>query len=65
LVNEIALQDGDHPQLLSGDDYKLNTWLLKQPEPLHPVTVRFFVMYQIEAILDAKIKEMTPLNDKC
>ena len=63
LVNEIALQDGDHPQLLSGDDYKLNTWLLKQPDPLHPITVRY-VLYQIEAMLDAKIKEMTPLNDK-
>lgn len=63
LVNEVAMQDGDHPQMLSGDDYKLNTWFLKQPEPLHPVTVRY-VLYQIDALLDARIKELTPLNDK-
>lgn len=63
LVNEIMLQDGDHPQMLSGDDYKLNTWMLKQPDPLHPITVRF-VLYQIETLLDNRIKDLTPLNDK-
>lgn len=62
LLNEITLQDGDHQQMVSGDDYKLNTWILKQPEPMHPVTIRFF-LYQVERILEQRIKDMTPTND--
>lgn len=63
LLNEITLQDADQPTSVSGDDYKLNTWILKQPEAMHPVTVRFF-LYQVERILETRLKELTPLNDK-
>lgn len=62
LLNEVTLQDADLPEAVSGDDYKLNTWILKQPEAMHPVTVRFF-LYQVERLLEAKIKELTPTND--
>ncbi len=62
LVNEIILQDGDHPRLLSGDDYKLNTWLLKQPEPLHPVAVRY-TLYQIYSLLEEYVGELAPKNE--
>lgn len=63
LVNEIVLQDSDHPQKVSGDDYKLNTWLLKQNEAIHPVSIRY-VLYEIDALLEEKVKELTPKNDK-
>ena len=62
LVNEIMLQDGDHPQLLSGDDYKINTFLLKSPDPLHPITVRY-ILYQLDWLLDMQIKDLAPKND--
>lgn len=63
LVNEIVLQDGDHAQLLSGDNYKLNTWLLKEPEPLHPVAIRF-ALYQIDGLLEKRVKDLAPVNEK-
>ncbi len=63
LVNEITLQDYDHPQRVSGDEYKLNTWMLKQTDPLHPVAVRYF-LYHIDFLLNEKVKEMTPVNDR-
>ncbi len=63
LVNEIIMQDGDHANMLSGDEYKLNTWILKQPEALHPVAVRY-ALYQIESLLEQQIKEMAPVNQK-
>lgn len=63
LINEIVLQDHDAKNNLSGDDYKLNTWILKQPEPLHPVTVRY-VLYEIDHLLDVRIKSLATLNDK-
>ncbi|OWY22266.1 hypothetical protein C7N43_02320 [Sphingobacteriales bacterium UPWRP_1] len=63
LLNEIVLQDYDHPQKLSGDDYKLNTWMLKQTEPLHPVAIRY-MLYHIDYLLEQRINALTPLNDK-
>ncbi len=63
VVNEIVLQDGDHPQMLSGDDHKLNTFMLRTPEPLHPITVRF-LLYEIDALLDQKVKDLSPKNEK-
>jgi len=63
LVNEIVLQDGDHDQFVSGDEYKLNTWLLKFPEPLHPVSIRY-VLYEIDALLDNLIKSLSPVNER-
>ncbi len=63
VVNEIVLQDGDHPELLSGDDYKLNTWMLKSSEPMHPVTVRY-MLYEIDNLLTGKLKELNPKNEK-
>ncbi|HRI26837.1 MAG TPA: tubulin-like doman-containing protein [Chitinophagales bacterium] len=63
LLNEIVLQDFDHPQKLSGDDYKLNTWMLKKTDPLHPVAVRYF-FYHIDFLLHQKIQELTPLNER-
>jgi len=63
LVNEITLQDYDHPQRVSGDEYKLNTWMLKQTDPLHPVAVRH-LLYHLDYLLNQQLQEMTPANDR-
>ena len=63
LINEIVLQDGDHPQLLSGDNYKINTWLLKEPEPLNPIAIRH-LLYETDFLLDERIKSLAPVNEK-
>lgn len=63
LVNEIMLQDGDHPQKVSGEPHKLNTWLLQSPDALNPVAVRY-MLYEIDFLLEERIKELAPINDR-
>ncbi len=63
IVNQALWYDCDVPGHMLGNDYQLNTWLLGQPAPLHPVAVRF-VLYQIHQLLQAQVKSLTETNKK-
>lgn len=61
LVHRMINQDCDNPDQLTGEDCRLNTWLLGKPEPLHPVAVRY-TLYGIALELDRRIAELAPTN---
>jgi hypothetical protein len=63
LLNQVLLQDCDAPTGMQGQDYRLNTWLLGKPEPLHPVAVRY-VLYQLVLALDERVRGLTVENEQ-
>ncbi len=40
LVYGIIEEDADKPGSVSGEDYRLNTWVLRKTNPVHPVALR-------------------------
>lgn len=62
IVNQMVMQDCDIPGNKGGQDYRLNTWILGQPEPLHPVAVRHF-LFSVQKELDFKIQALAPQNE--
>jgi hypothetical protein len=57
LANRILYSDNDQPSALSGHDSRLNTWLLKRPEPIHPVGVRSF-LYLLDQELERRLQKL-------
>jgi hypothetical protein len=63
LLNQVLLQDCDAPSGMQGQDYRLNTWILGKPEPLHPVAARY-VLYQLSIALDERVRALTAENEQ-
>ena len=63
LLNQVLLQDCDAPNGMQGQDYRLNTWLLGKPEPLHPVAARY-VLYQLALALDERVRGLAVENEQ-
>ncbi len=59
---QVYMQDCDQLRFADDKDYKLNTWFLKRDQAVHPVTVRY-ILYQILARLEERIKELTTDNN--
>ncbi len=62
LINQIVTRDCDERGCSGGQEYRLNTWMLSKPEPLHPVAVRY-VLYQIHLELNARLNELRVRNE--
>ena len=63
LLNQVLLQDADAPSGTQGQDFRLNTWLLGKPDPLHPVAVRY-VLYQLSMALDERVRALSAANEQ-
>lgn len=59
IVNRVLFQDADEPAAVSGEECRLNSWILKMPEALHPVAVRYF-LYSLCNDLDEKLQSLAP-----
>lgn len=62
IVSEVVAQDCDRPTAVRGEAYRLNTWLLAAPDPLHPVAVRY-VLYGLWQRLEDEVRELTAQNE--
>jgi len=63
VLNQV-LKEGCNKARLTGDeDFRLNAWILKRKEPLHPVAVRYF-LYQVKNIIDDKILRLNNDNKR-
>lgn len=63
LLNQVLLQDCDAPNGMQGQDYRLNTWMLGKPDPLHPVAARY-VLYQLSIALDERVRGLAAENEQ-
>ncbi len=64
VVNQVIGEDCHAPGGSGGDDdFRLNVWMLRRPEPLHPVAVRY-LLYQTEDILNKQIASLSAENAK-
>lgn len=63
IVNRVLFQDADEFKAMKGEDCRLNTWVLGQPEALHPVGVRYF-LYNLFVQLDKRVKSLTTINQE-
>lgn len=62
LIQRVLGEDCRMANCLGGDeDYRLNVWMMKRSEPLHPVAVRY-MLYQIEDQLALKVKTLQATN---
>ncbi len=62
LVNDIIGSDCQAVDCLGGDEpYQLNRWMLREPEPVHPVAVRY-MLYQLEMELESKEQDLAAKN---
>lgn len=57
----IIEQDAGEPNLMEGQEYRLNTWFLGKPDPVHPIAVRY-MLYQIRAELRTRIQSLRTQN---
>jgi len=57
LANRILYSDNDQPSACSNHNSRLNTWLLKRPEPIHPVGVRSF-LYLLDQELEKRLLKL-------
>ncbi|HEX2205211.1 MAG TPA: tubulin-like doman-containing protein [Longimicrobium sp.] len=62
LVHQVLLQDCDAPSGMQGQDFRLNTWILGKPEPLHPVGARY-VLYQLFLALEERTRMLGAANE--
>jgi len=64
VVNQVIREDCHAPEGTGGDDdFRLNVWILKRPDAMHPVAVRY-LLYQIQDILEKQIAALTSENEK-
>ncbi|WP_010199213.1 tubulin-like doman-containing protein [Bacillus sp. m3-13] len=61
IAHQVLDQDCDAPNGSEGQDYRLNTWFIQKPSPLHPVATRF-MLYQISERINNKILEVRNQN---
>ena len=63
IFKQIIGDDCDKENGLSGnDDFRLNTWILKKNNPMHPVAVRYFI-YDLITILENEIRKRSIQNE--
>jgi hypothetical protein len=63
ITHQVIESDYDSPQATEGHKYRLNTWMLKSPEPLHPVAARY-VLYQMQIELKKAIGDLREENNQ-
>lgn len=63
LLQKSVFQDYDEPSSVSGEECRLNTWILSKSEPLHPVGVRSF-LFALFGLIDRQIKELAARNEE-
>ena len=64
VLNQVLKEGCNKPSGLAGDeDFRLNVWILRRKEPLHPVAVRYF-LYQVKNTIDDKILRLNNDNKK-
>ncbi|OLO40830.1 hypothetical protein BTR23_04995 [Alkalihalophilus pseudofirmus] len=62
ITHQIVDQDCDAPSGAEGQDYRLNTWFMQKPSPLHPVATRF-MLYQISDEINQRILKLRKDNE--
>jgi len=64
IVNQIIGEDCQSSEgLIGDDDYRLNVWILRRPEPLHPIAVRYF-LYSLKNIFDVELNSLNKINSE-
>jgi len=63
LINQVVLRDCDVPGNVGKHDYRLNTWILAKPDPMHPVAVRYF-LYQLYLKINEELQTLRAQNHK-
>lgn len=61
LYREITNEDANLPSRNLGRAHRLNNYILKQDEEMHPLAVRYF-LYELERIILPRIKELGVIN---
>ena len=61
LHHQIVDQDYDNPAGGEGQGYRLNTWFLMKPDPVHPLGVRY-MLYKIHKALKERIETLRESN---
>ena len=61
LHHQIVDQDYDNPSGGEGQGYRMNTWFLMKPEPVHPLGVRY-LLYKMHKALKEKIETLREAN---
>lgn len=57
LVYAVIDEDSDKPGSVSGENYRLNTWILKKTRPIHPVALRA-LLYEMKEKLTQATNEL-------
>jgi hypothetical protein len=60
-AHQIIEQDMTAQGTAEGQEYRLNTWFLRKPEPIHPIAVRY-MLYKIRAELRLRIQHLRTQN---
>ncbi|WP_028400103.1 tubulin-like doman-containing protein [Ectobacillus panaciterrae] len=63
LVYDIIEADQFSPSGAEGQSYQLNTWFLKKPSPIHPVTSRY-MLYEVRKLLAERMKRLQESNEQ-
>jgi len=59
---QVVDEDENSPEGTDGEEFRLNTWFLRKPGPLHPVAARY-LLYQINIEMKNRIKELREDNE--
>lgn len=60
-AHQIIEQDANSQSGVEGQEYRLNTWFLAKPEPVHPIAVRY-MLYSIRADIRTRIQALRSQN---
>lgn len=60
-VHQIIEQDAYSLSGAEGQEYRLNTWFLAKPDPVHPIAVRY-MLYRIRAELRTRVQSLRSQN---
>ncbi|MFC5773517.1 tubulin-like doman-containing protein [Ectobacillus antri] len=63
LVYDMIEADQFSPIGTEGQSYQLNTWFLKRPSPVHPVTARY-MLYEVRKLLGERMKKLQESNEQ-
>jgi hypothetical protein len=62
LAYDILDADQHAPSGSEGQSYQLNTWFLKKPAPVHPITARY-MLYEMKKLVQQRIASLRETND--
>ncbi|MBO9129102.1 tubulin-like doman-containing protein [Bacillus sp. 165] len=62
LAYDILDADQYAPAGSEGQSYQLNTWFLKKPHPVHPLTARY-MLYEIKKLVQERISSLRQQNE--